>query len=86
MAPMFVEALPSLVEGAGAAGEAGAAGAGEAAGGGGMMSKLGSLFKKTPQPMPGEQNKQQNVGESRTFNFIDAANSARNALRPGGIG
>lgn len=71
----FAEALPMIAE----AGE-GAAGGGE---GGGMLSKLGSLFKSTPQPGAGEANKQQNVGASRNENFQDAAGAIRGALRGG---
>lgn len=88
----FLAALPEIAEAAGAAGEAGAAAgeAGAAGGeGGGLISKVGSLFKSRPDPMAGDQNKQQNVGESRTDNFQDAATSAagqvRGALRPGGV-
>lgn len=76
----FVEALPEIAEAVGGASEAGgAAGAGEAADSGG-------LFRKLPQPQQGEQNKQQNVGASRNFNFQDAFNSIRSALRPGSGG
>lgn len=77
--------LAPLVEAGAEAG--GAAEAGEAASGGGMMSKIGGLFKAKPTtPVAGEANKQQNVGESRTFNFQDAANTVRGALRPGSGG
>jgi hypothetical protein len=78
----FVAALPEIAEAGEAAGGAAEAGGGS---GGGMMSKLGSLFGKGGSPAPGEQNKQQNVGESRVGNFMDAANSVRGALR-GGVG
>ena len=75
----FVAALPEIAEGAEAAGAAAGAG-GES--GGGMLSKVASLFGSKPSPQPGDENKQQNEGESRTFNFQDAANTARNAIRP----
>lgn len=74
----FLEALPEIAE----AGEA-AGGAAESGGGGGLGSKLGGLFGKGGSPGAGEQNKQQNVGESRTGNFQDAANMVRSAVRPG---
>lgn len=76
----FLEALPEIAE----AGEA-AGGAAES-GGGGLGSKLGSLFGKGGSPGAGEQNKQQNVGESRNGNFQDAANMVRSAVRPGSAG
>ena len=85
----FLAALPEI---AGAAGEAGAAGAeagaaGAEAGGAGAEAGSGDLFKGKPSPLSGDQGKQQNVGESRTFNFQAAAQAARNAFRPsaGGV-
>lgn len=76
----FLAALPEIGEAAGAAGEAaGAAGGGES---GGLLNRAASLFKSKPEPMESDQAKQQNVGESRTFNFQDAANQARTAFRP----
>ena len=48
-----------------------------------MMSRTMGLFGKKPKAQPGDANKQQNVGESRTGTFMDAAISARGALRGG---
>lgn len=70
---------PLVEAGAEAGGAEAAAGAGEEAGSGG-------LFNKIPQAGQGEQNKQQNSGDSRNFNFRDAFNSIRSAVRPGGGG
>lgn len=84
----FLAALPEIAEAAGGAAEAGGAAGGAAegaSGGGGPMSRLGNLFKPSPKPGPGEQNKQQNVGASRTFNFQDAATTARSSFRGGGV-
>lgn len=85
----FLAALPELAEAGEAAGAAGGAAgaAGGAAegggGGGGLLSKAKSLFGKTGAPGGGEQNKQQNVGESRNLNFQESATAARGALRGG---
>lgn len=48
-----------------------------------MLGKVKGLFGKTGSPGQGEQNKQQNQGESRNLNFQDAAVAARGALRGG---
>lgn len=73
----FLAALPELAEAGGAAEAAGGAEAGES---GGMLSRL---FSRKPAPGPGDANKQQGNGESRTLNFVDAAQSVRGALRGG---
>lgn len=84
----FLAALPEIAGAAGEAGAAGAeAGAAGAEAGGAAEGGESKLFQGKPSPMSGDQGKQQNVGESRTFNFQQAAQAARNALRPsaGGV-
>jgi hypothetical protein len=78
----FLAALPEIAGAAGGAAEAGGAAGGAAEAG--EAGSSGGLFKSTPKPGQGEQNKQQNSGASRNFNFQDAFNSIRSAIRPGG--
>lgn len=84
----FLAALPEIAEGAGGAAEAGSAagaagGAGATESSGGVLSKLGGMFKNKPAAAATQQPGRQNVGESRTGNFEDAFNAVRSALRPG---